>query len=74
MAGSWRRLGSTTLTSAGDTITVDGFDATEFLMVVIHAFPVSGNLDMCYLRFNNDSHNIHHCKSTLINCFNKPIS
>ncbi len=55
MAGSWRRLGSTTLTSAGDTITVDGFDATEFLMVVIHAFPVSGNLDMCYLRFNNDS-------------------
>ena len=54
MAGSWRRLGSTTLTSAGDTITVDGFDATEFLMVVIHA-PASGQLDMCYLRFNNDS-------------------
>ena len=54
MAGTWKRLGSTTLSSAGDTITVDGFDAVDRLRIEIHA-PASGNLDMCYLRFNNDS-------------------
>ena len=54
MAGTWKRLGSTTLSSAGDTITVDGFDAVDRLRIEIHA-PASGQLDMCYLRFNNDS-------------------
>lgn len=54
MVSTWRRLGSTTLGSAGDTITVDGFDAIDRLRIEIHA-PASGQLDMCYLRFNNDS-------------------
>ena len=54
MASTWRRLGSTTLGSAGDTITVDGLDAVDRLRIEIHA-PASGTLDMCYLRFNNDS-------------------
>ena len=47
------RLGSTTLASAADTITVDSLEAKKHLMVQIHTIPSGAILPT--MRFNNDS-------------------
>ena len=51
---AWAVLGSTKLSSTADTITVDSLPVRKHLVVQVKGI-ASGNLDMCYLRFNNDS-------------------
>lgn len=52
---AWQKLGSTKLTTAADTITVDGFTAKKHLMIQIHTLGVGAINNR--LRFNNDSGN-----------------
>ena len=49
----WVKLGHTTLSSAGDTITVSGMTAKKYLMVQVHTIP-SGNARPI-IRVYNDS-------------------
>lgn len=51
---AWQKLGSTKLTSAGDTITVDNLTAKKHLMIQLHTFTTGGNTKPA-LRFNNDT-------------------
>jgi len=50
----WEKLGSTKLTTAGDTITVDSLTAKKHLMIQVHIIQ-SGQLDDVVYRFNNDT-------------------
>ena len=56
MVGTWKRLGSTTLASTADTITVDSLEAKKHLMVQYKIIP-SGTLDNVAAQFNNDTGN-----------------
>jgi hypothetical protein len=51
----WELLGRTTLSSAGDTITVNNLPARTYLRIIVAALP-SGAIRTSY-RFNNDSGN-----------------
>jgi len=53
MAGEWTLIGTTTLGSAGDTISVSGLDARNFLYIEIQLIE-DGNLDS-YITFNSDT-------------------
>ena len=53
MVGTWQKLGSTTLDSNGDTITVDNLTAKENLMIQVMEIG-SGSITGS-LRFNNDT-------------------
>ena len=55
MVESWTKLGHTTLTTAGDTITVSGMTAKKFLMVQV--FTIASGNTYHNVRFNNDSDN-----------------
>lgn len=50
----WEELGRTTLGSAGDTITVNGFAAKEFLMILMNGVASGGTLDTNII-LNNDT-------------------
>lgn len=51
---AWEKLGSTTLGSAGDTITVSGFTAKTFNQFLCHSLQVTSNVRMA-LQVNGDT-------------------
>jgi len=50
----WEKLGSTKLTSAGDTITVSDITAKKHLMVQLHGIGTGGTIN-CNMTFNSDT-------------------
>lgn len=50
----WEELGRTELAVAGDTITVSGFPARDYLMIIVDVSSTGGTIDMS-ARFNNDA-------------------
>jgi hypothetical protein len=52
----WELLGSTTLGSAGDTMTISSITARKHLKMVIYGIATGGTISLT-LRFNNDSGN-----------------
>ena len=54
MVGTWQRLGSTTLASAADTITVDSLTAKKNLMIQAKVITTGGAVSQ-RLTFNNDT-------------------
>jgi len=50
---AWELLGSTKLTSAGDTIEVAGFTAKKFLYLEFHGIDTGGTIN-CSMTFNSD--------------------
>ncbi len=53
---AWIKAGSTTLGSAGDTITVSGFTSNEFIQILTHS-PASGADKK--LKFNNNGNPVY---------------
>lgn len=53
---AWTKLGTTTLGSAGDTITVSGFTSNEFIQILTHS-PASGADKK--LKFNNNGNSVY---------------
>lgn len=56
---AWGKAGSTTLGSAGDTITVSGMTANEFNMILLHEINASGNNSNERQTFNNNSNSVY---------------
>ena len=53
---AWNKLGTTTLGSAGDTITVSGITSNEFIYILTHA--LGSNADK-KLKFNNNGNSVY---------------